>query len=286
MKVGEVYQHIIDSLKTKYEIREAKNISQMLIERLTGFSNTERLIYKNDVLNGESTRQLNHFMLQLLNDRPIQYVLGEAWFCGLKLLVNESVLIPRPETEELVEWIIGKNKNGTFDNAGILDIGTGSGCIAIALKNKLPDIPVSALDYQAEIIELAKMNADRCQTQIHFMQKNILNVKNLQSLPVYDILVSNPPYVLKNEMNAMEKRVWGNEPHEALFVPNEDPLIFYKNIVDFSEKHLKKEGQIFFEINPEQAPDLKALLEEKGFGEIILKKDMRGCIRMMNALKK
>ncbi len=285
MNIGDAYQHIISSLSGNYDNRESKNVAQIIIENFTGFSNSERRLHKNNLLSFEDEQHLKKIIKALQKDKPLQYVLQEAWFAGMKFFVNESVLIPRPETEELVEWII-QNSNDILDNnAGILDMGTGSGCIAISLKKKLPEIPVTALDYQTKIINLAKKNATANNVQVEFYKKNILQYDAIKSLPVFDVIVSNPPYVLKKEINEMEKRVLANEPHAALFVPDDDPLIFYKAIINFCKDHLKKDGHLYFEINPDCADELKLLLQEKHFIKIDFKKDMQGKIRMVQAIK-
>ncbi len=285
MNIGDAYQHIISSLSENYDRRESKNVAQIIIEQLTGFSNTERLLNKNNLLSLEEEKHLKKIIKALQKDKPLQYVLQEAWFSGMKFFVNESVLIPRPETEELVEWIIQNRKDIFFNNAGILDIGTGSGCIAISLKKKLPEIPVSALDYQTKIINLAKKNAAANNTKVEFYTKDMLQYEAIKSLPAFDVIVSNPPYVLKKEIHEMEERVWANEPHAALFVPDDDPLIFYKAIINFCKDHLKKDGHVYFEINPDWADELKILLQEKGFKKIYFKKDMQGKNRMMLSIK-
>lgn len=285
MNIGDAYQHIISSLSGNYDNRESKNVAQIIIEHLTGFSNSERRLHKNNLLSFEDEQQLKKIIKALQKDKPLQYVLQEAWFSGMKFFVNETVLIPRPETEELVEWIVQNSNEVAFNKAGILDMGTGSGCIAISLKKKLPGIPVSALDYQTQIINLAKKNAAANNTKVEFYTKDMLQYEAMKSLPVFDVIVSNPPYVLKKEINEMEKRVSANEPHAALFVPDDDPLIFYKAIINFSKDHIKKEGHLYFEINPDCADELKLLLQEKGFKKMHFKKDMQGKIRMVQAIK-
>lgn len=283
MKLGEAYQSILSSLAGNYEQRELKNVAHLIIEHITGFSNTERLLHKNKELTIQQGKILKKVIIVLKKNTPIQYVLQEAWFAGMKFFVNKSVLIPRPETEELVEWIVENKNEIDCKESGILDIGTGSGCIAIALKKKLSPIPVAALDYQMKIINLAKKNAAANNVEITFYKKNILKIFSTQSLPVFDIIVSNPPYVLKQEIEGMEDRVWGHEPHAALFVPDNDPLIFYKAIIDFASTHLKKTGYLFFEINPDFAHALQHVLEVNGFTKIQFKNDMQGKLRMVSA---
>ncbi|MEO7211050.1 MAG: peptide chain release factor N(5)-glutamine methyltransferase [Chitinophagaceae bacterium] len=285
MNIGDAYKHIISSLSGNYDIRESKNVAQIIMEQLTGFSNTERLLNKNNLLSLKDEQHLKKTIKALQKDTPLQYVLQEAWFSGMKFLVDETVLIPRPETEELVEWIVQNSNEVAFNKAGILDMGTGSGCIAISLKKKLAGIPVSALDYQTKIINLAKKNAAANNTKVEFYTKDMLQYEAMKSLPVFDVIVSNPPYVLKKEINEMEKRVWANEPHAALFVPDDDPLIFYKAVINFCKDHLKKDGYLYFEINPDWVDELKLLLQEKGFKKMHFKKDMQGKIRMVQAIK-
>ena len=264
-----------------YDDREAIKIADMIMEKITGLSRTERLINKELLLSETQQHQLQDFTKQLLQHKPIQYVLQEAWFAGMKFYVDEHVLIPRPETEELVEAVIAEIPNINFS---ILDIGTGSGCIGISLKKKLPTSNVYALDISNKVLNIAKKNAIINNVEIKFFQANILNFKSGISLPVFDIIVSNPPYIKQNEASEMHPNVLLFEPLLALFVPDNDPLFFYKAIADFSLQNLKPgSGKLYVEINAMMSKEVKALFEEKGFIKVKIKKDMQGKERIVFA---
>jgi len=216
---------------------------------------------------------LNKLTLQI----PIQYILGKTNFYGLDFSLNNNVLIPRPETEELVEWIINDIKN---KNYSVIDIGTGSGCIAISVS-KHSNANVTALDVSKEALEIAKKNALSNNTKIHFIEDDIL--KPLKDYPKYNIIVSNPPYVRQLEKKEIQANVLQNEPHLALFVEDENPLIFYDAIANFALKHLREEGLLYFEINQYLGKETVDLLKSKGFHKIELKKDIFGNDRMIKA---
>ncbi len=221
------------------------------------------------------------FKLMLLKDhQPIQYVLGETEFYGMKFFVNENVLIPRPETEELIEWIL---KDTTNDKLKIIDIGTGSGCIPIVLKKHLPEAEIFALDVSEKSLETAKINAEYHQTEIQFVQNDFLNM-DFNELPEFDIIVSNPPYIAETEKNEMDENVIKFEPHSALFVPDENPLVFYERIIELAKQKLKPKGKIYVEINQNLAMETKELFE-KIFQNIELKKDISGNFRMIKINK-
>lgn len=216
---------------------------------------------------------LNKLTLQI----PIQYILGKTNFYGLDFFLNNNVLIPRPETEELVDWIINDIKN---KNYSVIDIGTGSGCIAISVS-KHSNANVTALDVSKEALEIAKKNALSNNTQIHFIEDDIL--KPLKDYPKYNVIVSNPPYVRHLEKKEIEANVLENEPHLALFVEDENPLIFYDAIANFALKNLSEEGLLYFEINQYLGKETVDLLKSKGFRKIELKKDIFGNDRMIKA---
>jgi len=194
--------------------------------------------------------------------------------------VNPSVLIPRPETEELVDWIIKDIQLLNLEACSILDIGTGSGCIPIALKKKLPNTAVSALDISVDALEVAKQNAEFHNVDVRFMQADILKIVNSKST-AYTIIVSNPPYVLQSEKETMKPNVVAHEPHLALFVNDDDPLKFYKSIVEFAKSNLEKNGKLFFEINDLKSEELKTYLIQNGFTKVEIKKDLSGKARMI-----
>jgi len=217
-------------------------------------------------------------LIQLKKHRPVQYILGETEFFGMKFFVNENVLIPRPETEELIEWILSENVNSDLK---IIDIGTGSGCIPVVLKKYLPETEIFALDFSEKALETARNNAGFHQTEIRFLQDDFLKM-NFDELPVSDIIVSNPPYIAEHEKTGMNKNVTGFEPHSALFVPNENTLIFYERIIEFAKQKLNPNGKIYVEINQNLAQETKELFL-KEFQIVELRKDISGNFRMLKA---
>ena len=229
-------------------------------------------------LNLSQINLFEKYTQKLTQQIPIQYILGEAHFYGLKFKVNEHVLIPRPETEELVQLVIQHSKNKRFQ---ILDIGTGSGCIPIALKKNLSQAKISAIDISDDALEIAKQNALLNKVEIDFFIDDALNL-NTVNYNLYDVIVSNPPYISVSEMKNMDNQVTKHEPHLALFVDDENPLIFYDKISDFALTNLKKEGFLFFEINQDLAFETQTLLLKKGFEAEILK-DINSNDRMLIA---
>ncbi|MCX6275422.1 MAG: peptide chain release factor N(5)-glutamine methyltransferase [Bacteroidetes bacterium] len=281
-------------LQHLYDDSELQLIAFFLLEDVMGFSRTDLQLRSNQDLDQKSLERLNDFVLQLKAGRPLQYVLGYAWFSGMKFIVNENVLIPRPETEELVEWIIShhENLNGFRARNSILnshisamDIGTGSGCIAVSIKKALPAATVHGIDISEEALLVAKQNAEANAAAVNFFQDDILSMDFQNSTgEKFDIIVSNPPYIRKSEMNSMAPQVKDHEPHTALFVQDEDPLIFYIAIADFAKTHLKENGQLFFEINATLGTEVRDLLLKKGFLNVELKKDISGNFRMVRAV--
>ena len=273
-------QHIKSELEGIYPETEIKSFSYLMIEKITGFSRTEIIVNKNTYFSVEQHHVIESFIEKLKKNIPIQYILSETEFYGLCFNVNESVLIPRPETEELVDWIRTENdRNSTLK---ILDIGTGSGCIAISLKHEFPNSVVSAFDISEEALETAQSNADRNKLNVHFSKVDILHPDNLEQK--WDIIVSNPPYVLENEKANMEANVLEHEPHLALFVPDNDPLLFYRQIALFAQKHLNNNGKLYFEINRQFGSETIDLLKELGFTNVELRKDISGNDRMTKAV--
>jgi release factor glutamine methyltransferase len=221
---------------------------------------------------------------QLKEQKPIQYILGETEFFGLPFYVNENTLIPRPETEELVEWIIKDLKNEKIKDLKILDIGTGSGCIAISLGKNLPNASVFAIDVSEKALATAKKNAELNDVKVTFIQKNILETEDLYQQ--FDIIVSNPPYVRNLEKQEIHKNVLEYEPHLALFVEDNDALIFYKKIAELATKNLSENGQLYFEINQYLGKEMIELLEKYDFKNIELKKDIYENDRMIRCVLK
>ncbi|MFT3753085.1 MAG: peptide chain release factor N(5)-glutamine methyltransferase [Paludibacter sp.] len=272
-----VLQHIKSELQGLYPETEIKSFSYLIIEKLTGFSRTEILINKNTLFSDEQRNVIESFIEKLKKFVPIQYILGETEFYGLPFNVNESVLIPRPETEELVDWI--RSENNRDKNLQILDIGTGSGCIAISLKHECPKATVDAFDISETALETATNNANSNRLEVNFSKVDILNAPDFDKK--WDIIVSNPPYVLENEKSQMHSNVLEYEPHLALFVPDSDPLLFYRGIALFAQKHLTDNGKLYFEINREYGKETVEMLSELGFQDIELRKDISGNDRMV-----
>jgi release factor glutamine methyltransferase len=279
MTIESAKDQLIRQLSSMYEPREAAGITNMVLEHLTGMNKTDRMIHKHQEFSAIQEEQLVVMTTALLNNRPIQYVLGEAWFGGMKFLVNEHTLIPRPETEELIEWI---KATANPEPQNILDIGTGSGCIPITLKKEFPLWQISAMDVSHDTLQVAKQNATLNNVEIDFTCMDFLNEERWSDLSEYHIIISNPPYIKKSEKDSMSANVVDHEPHIALFVPDDDALIFYRKIAAFGLSHLKKHGKLFFEINQLLGKEVCELLQQMGY-TTILRKDLYGNDRMIMA---
>ena len=268
-----------NELKEFYPQYEIKSFYYLIVEKLTSLSRTEIIANKNTAFSEHQHQLLLAFIARLKNFEPIQYILGETEFYGLPFLVNEAVLIPRPETEELVDWIQKENDtNATID---ILDIGTGSGCIAIALKHEFCNATMTAFDISESALQIAQSNALRNGQTVQFRQVDILNSSN--KLSTWDVIVSNPPYIPEQEKEQIASNVLNHEPHLALFVPNQDPLLFYRTIALFAKKNLRPKGKIYFEIHRDAGRSCMELLSLLGFENIELRKDISGNDRMIRA---
>jgi release factor glutamine methyltransferase len=266
-------------LANQYDIVELNPILSILIEHVTGWDQLQQVLNKDSDLPATQVTAFEKGAAELLSGKPIQYITGKAWFMGAAYLVNENVLIPRPETEELVDWVIdyAEIKGKALR---ILDIGTGSGCIAISLKKALPEAKVTAIDISPNALKVATQNASAQNVAINFTTLDILDTAFLPDQ--YDVIVSNPPYIPLQEMNQMEVQVTAHEPNLALFVPDEDPLLFYKAIARLAKLHLSPNGQLFFEIHYDQGEALVKLLEEMHF-HAELREDLFGKDRMIRA---
>lgn len=282
MTTREAQQKAQLQLKLLYDEREAVNITDWVMEHITGKKRIDRLLDKQAMLTTSQKEQLDTILQELATHKPIQYVLGEAWFAGMKFFVNEHVLIPRPETEELVDWIVGESQKSKVKNQKLLDIGTGSGCIPVSLKKLLPELYVSSVDISKDALEIAQKNAAGLHADVNFLHFDFLNEANWDQLPVVDTIVSNPPYIKQSEYGSMSKNVLDFEPSIALFVPDEDALLFYRKIVMFSKTHLSKNGSIFLEINEALGKEVIELYESFGYN-VELRKDMQGKDRMAKA---
>lgn len=279
MTIHEAQQQLLFQLYHLYDNREAANIADWVMEHITGWKKIDRIINKKLPLLPGTIAQLEQYTKELLQHKPVQYVLHEAWFCGMQFYVDENVLIPRPETEELVEWLVNEVPPTSYFK--ILDIGTGSGCIPISLKKKLPQAEVFSCDVSEAAITVAKKNAAALQADVHFVQADFLNTDTWHQLPAVDIIVSNPPYVPQNNKPAMQPNVLAYEPHVALFVPDADPLLFYKAIAGFAQQKLLPGGSIFAEIHEDLGEQTKELFLSKGFTKVEVRKDMQGKDRMI-----
>jgi release factor glutamine methyltransferase len=287
MTILQAGKELSAELNTIYNVREAARVTDMVMEKITGFTNTERLINKQLLLTAAQQAQLQIFKAQLIQHKPVQYVLHEAWFAGLKLYVDENVLIPRPETEEMVEAIVTDISRWPQRDLSLIDIGTGSGCIAILLKKKLPDLQVYALEISDKALEVARKNAISNSADIQFLQTDILQWDQHKNFSRFDIIVSNPPYVKETEAHEMAGNVLLYEPHQALFVPDNDALLFYRTIAEFGLRNLRNgTGKIFVEINEALGEEVSILFRKKGFSEVNVKKDMQQKERIVSAVLK
>jgi len=284
VRIKEAYHQLQQSIQPLYENREAANIANLIMEDITGWDRSRRIIHHDELLSEAQLERYSTCRNELLHGRPAQYVLGHAWFCDMRFQVNEHVLIPRPETEELVMEVkkmyadIADDGKHTFK---LMDIGTGSGCIAIALKKYFPDWDVWALDKSDGALGIAKNNAILLDTEIHFVASDILKEAKTDHLPAFDIIISNPPYIPAEDKLDMDDRVLDHEPHAALFVTDKDPLQFYRAIILFSDHHLLRGGMLFFETHELYAQAVADLMEENGFEDISVKKDFQEKERMV-----
>lgn len=283
------YQQLTTLLKENYDAAEAQAIARLLAEKLCGLSFA-------DILCGADLNIPAETLCELKQGRPIQYILGSETFFGRDFEIGDGVLIPRPETEELCQWIIENTKHKTLNTKSsnleerysILDIGTGSGAIAVTLAAELPSAQVSAIDISEKALAYAKRNAAKNGVNINFKKQNILNSSYIGSntsvtTGSFSIIVSNPPYIMEKERSEMSAHVLAYEPGLALFVPDADPLLFYRAIADYALMLLKDGGLLFFEINPLCVNEMKEMLTAKGFTDIEIRCDQFGKQRMMKA---
>ena len=283
MQLIEYRNHFYKELKTVYSLTEIQSFLKRLIQSYFEWDPTFIAIHPDYALNQSETAQLDFALLELKKNNPIQYILNEAFFMGHSFYVDESVLIPRPETEELVSWMLS-DFSLSKDKLKVLDIGTGSGCIPIALAKENPNLNITAIDVSPLAIEVAKKNAKRHKVDVHFSQRDIIILSNWeQSL---DVIVSNPPYIKLEEKNEMLSNVLDYEPHLALFTPEDDSLFFYKKITAFAEINLKTRGVLYFEINPKCEEALKKMISSYSFKDIVVGNDIFGKNRMLKATKK
>jgi len=272
-------------LSTIYPKTEIDSFFFLLIEVKLNLQRIDTVLKPDFLIDESILSELKNIVKRLQKEEPIQYILGETEFYSLPFLVDENTLIPRPETEELVEWVINeiqeiRSKNQD-NKLNILDVGTGTGCIPISLAKNLNNVSISAIDVSLEALKKAKQNAILNKVDITFLEIDILKAKELPKK--YDFIISNPPYVRELEKIEINNNVLQNEPHLALFVDDENPLIFYKKIADLAKQDLTKNGLLFFEINQYLGKETVDMLHQKGFKNIELKKDFSGNDRMIKA---
>lgn len=282
MTIKEQYRFFLQQLQTICNLNEATVMTDWVFESLAGIERFD--VIKNPDLPLSATQEeaLNNALSALLQHKPLQYVLGEAWFYNMKLKVNEHVLIPRPETEELVQLVLTHVTTNQIAAPTILDIGTGSGCIAIAIKKNTPVAIVTAIDVSGDALLVAKENAINQDTTMLFFQTDFLNEAQWTALPTFDIIISNPPYIPINEKEKLDINVTAFEPHQALFVPDNAPLLFYEKIAVFGKTHLNPAGKIFMEIHEDYAKETADLFSPF-YSKVAIKKDIFGKERMVVA---
>lgn len=281
--LSEIRRLFLKNLPPLYGQREAQSLTRLCFSEITGSSGLQLQARADMPLPPENIRELQRVLAGLQKQEPVQYLLGHTWFFDLKLKTDKRALIPRPETEELVSKIVTRNSLST---PAVLDIGTGSGAIALALKSVLPGAEVYAADVSTDALELVRENAALTGLQIHPVQIDILR-EDLNSLPVsqWDIIVSNPPYVTFAERQQMQPNVLAHEPHLALFVEDDDPLLFYRTIALQAQRYLKPGGWLYFEINEAYGAELEVLLKEMKFADLTIEQDLTGRDRFVIARK-
>lgn len=298
MKMQEAELWLKQQLKATYEEREAGNIAAWVMEHLTGCNRLDRLVKKEEPLVVQQLHRLTEIVQRLGHHEPVQYVLGEAYFAGLKLFVDANVLVPRPETEELADWAVRDVKAAglpVFEQPAtgadlttrlkLLDVGTGSGCIALALKKAMPRAEVWGCDASDKALTVARRNASHLDLRVDFVGLNFLDRDQCRQLPTVDIVVSNPPYIPIREKNSLQPNVLQFEPHTALFVPDDDPLLFYKALADFGTFRLHNNGAIYTETHESAGNEVAQLFHNCGYRNIQLRKDLQGKDRMVRATR-
>ena len=281
MTLGEALLFYQQLLQPATDPSEAKAMATLLLEHVLQIDRNELHKQHRTALSSLQQEQLSTLANRIATGEPLQYVTGEAWFCGLKLMVNQSVLIPRPETEELVEWIISHCRF-PVSALQILDAGTGSGCIALALKRRIRKATVTALDIDPAALAVARQNAVELGIDIDCLQADLLSPSEWSLLPMADLIVSNPPYISEQEKESMSRTVLDYEPHRALFAPGSNPLLFYSMLAKLAQVKLHADGQVFAELNASYASEIAAIFQVENF-QVEIKEDMQGKRRMLRA---
>ena len=291
LNYNQAFYQLKEKLQPVYDANESAAIAHIFLEHLTGLNKSGRLLKKDTLFTERQQLQYDEKSKELVKGKPVQYIINSAWFMGREFLVNEGVLIPRPETEELVQWIVNDHKES--EKLRVLDIGAGSGCIGLSLTRLLQGAIVTCADISKEAIEVLKTNIEWVLTpeekkkgadNITVKTLDFLNEeKRNKQLGRYDIIVSNPPYIPKKDKLQMHRNVKDYEPEIALFVPDNDPLVFYKAIAQFGNEHLRSNGYIYCELDANHAEDCKTLFEKSGYQNVEIRKDMHDNWRMLKA---
>lgn len=286
-KAIDVYKYYRDLLTDLYGLEESSSLMAILFDHFVSLKRYEILSGSARRISESELLKIHFACKELLKQLPIQYIIGTAWFYGEAFKVTEAVLVPRQETEELCDWIIKESKSSFKERSSlrILDIGTGSGCIAITLKKNIKNVLVTALDVSAEALQVAQKNAAALNAEINFLEADILK-NDLWPVGPFEVIVSNPPYVRESEKELMKPNVLDHEPHLALFVENENPLVFYEAIARFALQSLTENGKLYFEINENLREEMKLLMETLGFSQLGFRKDMNNKFRMMSCTLK
>ena len=281
MQLKELKTQFVTELSGLYPSEEVQSFFNLLAEYMLKYTRLDIALKTAEVISEENQQQFQEATLRLKQFEPIQYIIGETEFYGFNFKVTPATLIPRPETEELVQWMVDEYKTAQpNESTRILDIGTGSGCIAIALAKSVSQAHVSALDFSKEALAIAQANAQANRAPVTFVELDILKTNALPG--TYDLIVSNPPYVRDLEKKMMQPNVLSFEPESALFVSDSDPLLFYRKIAELGKQHLTSDGRLFFEINEYLSKELAELLASIGYSEITVKKDIFGKDRMLS----
>ena len=280
MTTREAIQHLRDKLGTLYDHREVEGITRVIMEDVLQWKPVDIVMRENDQLPSFFPARLDEIISRLLRHEPLQYILGKARFHGHEFTVTPAVLIPRPETEQLVDMIVDQNQESDLQ---VLDIGTGSGCIAISLARALKFAQVTAIDISTDALAIAQHNAETLRTRVHFVVQDILTCRAPSE--AWNIIVSNPPYITESEKMAMEPNVLNYEPAGALFVPDNDPILYYRAIASYSARALKNGGRLYLEINRAMTQQVSDTLRQAGLRNIMVYNDFNGNNRFVTAIK-
>lgn len=276
------FTELSTALQAIYDTRESAAIAHEALEHITGATRLQRITEKETQLTADQQAEYERMKPLLQQGTPLQYVLGKAWFMGKEFVVNEHVLIPRPETEELVQWIVDDHKH---KQPSVLDIGSGSGCIPVTVKMLVPGAVVSSIDISEGALTTAMQNAVRLGAGVTFTKADFLDKSRWYELSSYDVIVSNPPYIPETESHTLHTNVLDYEPHLALFVPGNDALLFYRNIAEFGLSHLNDGGALYCELHVDFAMHTWQLFKDMGYAQVEIRQDMHGNLRMLKAKK-